>query len=196
MDELLTLDTLLQCRKVYIVTVVRKLLNKPLRKEVGSKALRKEAQNSSSEVQRYLGLGWIGVYEVLNKYDYDFDVNSLIDLWEDFQLFLLQLRCLFLELEKILTLWEKLIYFILYFSFSEFPNRLRPLCTTMPWTIWPALVVLWGVCWMFFDELIWNWEYQGNLLTASNVIGEFENIDSSDLFQGDLSLFLLYPKTC
>ncbi|KAK0660110.1 hypothetical protein QBC41DRAFT_43713 [Cercophora samala] len=26
---------------------------------------------------------------------------------------------------------------------------MRHLCTTMPWTIWPALVVLWGVCWMF-----------------------------------------------
>jgi hypothetical protein len=23
------------------------------------------------------------------------------------------------------------------------------LCTTMPWTIWTALMVLWGVCWMF-----------------------------------------------
>jgi len=34
-------------------------------------------------------------------------------------------------------------------GFSEFPNSMRPPCTTMPWTIWPALVVLWGVCWMF-----------------------------------------------
>ncbi|KAM0251137.1 hypothetical protein ACHAQJ_008307 [Trichoderma viride] len=24
----------------------------------------------------------------------------------------------------------------------------------MPWTIWPALVVLWGVCWMFNSELV------------------------------------------
>ncbi|CAH0019842.1 unnamed protein product [Clonostachys rhizophaga] len=31
----------------------------------------------------------------------------------------------------------------------EFPHAVRHLCTTMPWTIWPALVVLWGVCWMF-----------------------------------------------
>ncbi len=22
----------------------------------------------------------------------------------------------------------------------------------MPWTIWPALVVLWGVCWMFIQH--------------------------------------------
>ncbi|RYP50005.1 hypothetical protein DL768_004360 [Monosporascus sp. mg162] len=33
----------------------------------------------------------------------------------------------------------------------EFPNNFRHPCTTMPWTIWPALVVLWGVCWMFYN---------------------------------------------
>ncbi|KAH7196230.1 hypothetical protein BKA60DRAFT_660589 [Fusarium oxysporum] len=31
----------------------------------------------------------------------------------------------------------------------EFPNNIRHVCTTMPWTILPALLVLWGVCWMF-----------------------------------------------
>lgn len=31
----------------------------------------------------------------------------------------------------------------------EFPNNIRHICTTMPWTIFPALIVLWGVCWMF-----------------------------------------------
>ncbi|KAM0230512.1 hypothetical protein ACHAPO_009277 [Fusarium lateritium] len=31
----------------------------------------------------------------------------------------------------------------------EFPNNIRHTCTTMPWTIRPALLVLWGVCWMF-----------------------------------------------
>lgn len=31
----------------------------------------------------------------------------------------------------------------------EFPNNIRHTCTTMPWTILPALIVLWGVCWMF-----------------------------------------------
>ena len=25
-------------------------------------------------------------------------------------------------------------------------------CTTMPWTVWPSLVVLWGVCWMFYGS--------------------------------------------
>jgi hypothetical protein len=28
-------------------------------------------------------------------------------------------------------------------------KKFRPPSTTMPWTIWPALVVLWGVFWMF-----------------------------------------------
>jgi hypothetical protein len=36
--------------------------------------------------------------------------------------------------------------------YSEFPGRIRPPCTTMPWTIWPALIVLWGVCWMFYPS--------------------------------------------
>lgn len=46
-----------------------------------------------------------------------------------------------------------LIYALIFFClFNEFPNSIRHLCTTMPWTIWPALVVLWGVCWMFYSE--------------------------------------------
>jgi hypothetical protein len=45
--------------------------------------------------------------------------------------------------------------------FSEFANRIRPRCTTMPWTIRPALVVLWGVCWMF---------YYGNLHFTSDAL--------------------------
>ena len=31
-----------------------------------------------------------------------------------------------------------------------FPNRKRIPCSTMPWMIRPSLVVLWGVCWMFY----------------------------------------------
>lgn len=30
------------------------------------------------------------------------------------------------------------------------PNRHRPPCRTMPWDILPSLVILWGVCWMFY----------------------------------------------
>ncbi|KAL8841501.1 MAG: hypothetical protein Q9170_000884 [Blastenia crenularia] len=36
--------------------------------------------------------------------------------------------------------------------FSEWPSGRRPLNTTWPWNIRPSLVVLWGVCWMFYDN--------------------------------------------
>lgn len=50
-------------------------------------------------------------------------------------------------------LFEQLMKALLFIcNFSEFPNKFRPPCTTMPWNIWPALVVLWGVCWMFYDN--------------------------------------------
>ncbi|KIX04750.1 uncharacterized protein Z518_05620 [Rhinocladiella mackenziei CBS 650.93] len=55
----------------------------------------------------------------------------------------------------------------------------------MPWTIWPALVVLWGVCWMFYDEPKWNWGDQGDLPTTSNTTELFEGIEPADPFQGD-----------
>ncbi|KAL7798296.1 hypothetical protein V8C37DRAFT_251405 [Trichoderma ceciliae] len=52
---------------------------------------------------------------------------------------------------------QLLIYAVIFYNlFSEFPNGMRHLCTTMPWTIWPALVVLWGVCWMFYPDLVPN----------------------------------------
>jgi hypothetical protein len=35
--------------------------------------------------------------------------------------------------------------------FFEFPDARHPLSTTWPWSIRPALAVLWGVCWMFYD---------------------------------------------
>ena len=36
--------------------------------------------------------------------------------------------------------------------FAEWPNGQHPLSTTWPWNIKPALLVLWGVCWMFYDN--------------------------------------------
>jgi hypothetical protein len=52
------------------------------------------------------------------------------------------------------TLWQKLLDNLLFFcNFSGFPHKYRPPCTTMPWNIWPSLVVLWGVCWMFYNPL-------------------------------------------
>jgi hypothetical protein len=50
----------------------------------------------------------------------------------------------------VLHFLKYLLLQILFRSFSIFPGTVRPRCTTMPWTIWPALVVLWGVCWMFY----------------------------------------------
>lgn len=73
------------------------------------------------------------------------------------QVMLEELRRGFLErLDRIIqTLQRWLNLFALFLSrafFFEFPNNLRHLCTTMPWSIWPALVVLWGVCWMFYSQ--------------------------------------------
>lgn len=52
--------------------------------------------------------------------------------------------------QSLLECLLELTYFIrLSRLWSEFPRSKRHLCTTMPWTIWPSLVVLWGVCWMF-----------------------------------------------
>ena len=34
--------------------------------------------------------------------------------------------------------------------YAEWPNCHRPLSTTWPWNIKPSLLVLWGVCWMFY----------------------------------------------
>ena len=50
-----------------------------------------------------------------------------------------------------LSLWKQLKY-LTFFSlfYSEHPNGIRKLCTTMPWSILPSLAVLWGVCWMFY----------------------------------------------
>ncbi|KAL9078855.1 MAG: hypothetical protein Q9157_002225 [Trypethelium eluteriae] len=125
--------------------------------------LRQELENSLSNVQRYLSLGWIGVYEVLHAKNLSvgcmINMDNLLDLWHKFHSSLLQLQRLILELKKTLMFWEKVLYALLLIShFSEFPNRLRPPCTTMPWTIWPALVVLWGVCWMFYEPFNRDWE--------------------------------------
>lgn len=57
------------------------------------------------------------------------------------------------ELMQTVRVYIALILDTVSSGFSEFPNSMRPPCTTMPWTIWPALVVLWGVCWMFYTPL-------------------------------------------
>ncbi|KAF2202787.1 hypothetical protein GQ43DRAFT_439422 [Delitschia confertaspora ATCC 74209] len=48
--------------------------------------------------------------------------------------------------------------------FAEFPNSCRPLSTTWPWSIKPSLAVLWGVCWMFYE----NHQQDGGQATNGN----------------------------
>ncbi|KAI8932208.1 hypothetical protein NX059_011086 [Plenodomus lindquistii] len=36
--------------------------------------------------------------------------------------------------------------------FTEFAEKPQPMSTSFPWTIKPSLAVLWGVCWMFYDN--------------------------------------------
>jgi len=48
-------------------------------------------------------------------------------------------------------------------KFFEFPDRRRPPCTTMPWNIWPALIILWGVCWMFYSPEAPNYELESEI---------------------------------
>ena len=38
--------------------------------------------------------------------------------------------------------------------FNEWPDGRRPLSTTWPWNIRPSLVILWGVCWMFYNNFV------------------------------------------
>lgn len=112
-------------------------------------ALKQKISNSLSDVKNCLECGQIGLLEKLDGLNLDIDIFE--EIWQDFHSFLLQAQDVLLKLHKRLELWEKLLYLVLFFSFfSEFPNSFRHLCTTMPWTIWPALVVLWGVCWMFY----------------------------------------------
>jgi len=54
------------------------------------------------------------------------------------------------DISHIIHVLKCLLLQLLFRSFSIFPGTVRPRCTTMPWSIWPALVVLWGVCWMFY----------------------------------------------
>ena len=55
----------------------------------------------------------------------------------------------------LVLLWLRLFATLLCLSqLFEFPDNIRHLCTTMPWTIRPSLVVLWGVCWMFFAHRV------------------------------------------
>lgn len=66
---------------------------------------------------------------------------------------------------------------------SDFPNRRRPPCTTMPWNIWPALVVLWGVCWMFYSPIACSFLDELDLTLFSELPG----LPLEPLFYGTIS---------
>jgi hypothetical protein len=92
------------------------------------------------------------------------------------------------RLLKLLRGWEKLMYFLLLFlAFAGFPKSLRHLCTTMPWTIWPALVVLWGVCWMFYSPT--DFEAQDFIANSDPFMGI-----SFDQYSGN-ALQIVYQHT-
>jgi hypothetical protein len=60
-------------------------------------------------------------------------------------------------IEHLALLLLKILRFLLsYIRSAGFMNRRRPKCTTMPWEIWPSLVVLWGVCWMFYPPAFYQ----------------------------------------
>ncbi|KAI4203693.1 MAG: hypothetical protein LQ350_001694 [Teloschistes chrysophthalmus] len=55
--------------------------------------------------------------------------------------------------------------------FLEWPNGRRPLSTTWPWNIRPSLVVLWGVCWMFYDNATRSAEQMRQQLETDRRVG-------------------------
>ncbi|KAL9564948.1 hypothetical protein ACKAV7_011400 [Fusarium commune] len=77
----------------------------------------------------------------------------------------------------------------------EFPNNIRHLCTTMPWTIMPVLVVLWGVCWMFIigpGDLELE-KLNAAVPTLSPVASYYELYDGSDAnYEDALQGFLMH----
>ncbi|OAQ67621.2 hypothetical protein VFPPC_03990 [Pochonia chlamydosporia 170] len=64
--------------------------------------------------------------------------------------------------------------------FLEFPKGIPHLCTTMPWTIWPSLIVLWGVCWMFY------WPEENNIDIYFNFEEEFPPTSMQDDMSNEL----------
>ena len=63
----------------------------------------------------------------------------------------------FADIERLIELFfvvmVVMIFCIVAFGMCmEYPNNYRLPCITMPWDIWPALAVLWGVYWMFYSS--------------------------------------------
>lgn len=69
--------------------------------------------------------------------------------------------------------------------FTEWPSGERLLSTTWPWNIRPSLVVLWGVCWMFYTPDQKNEDNPRSPAAQQLVDGSVNWIPGSDFF-GDL----------
>ena len=55
--------------------------------------------------------------------------------------------------------------------FTEWPSGERPLSTTWPWNIRPSLVILWGVCWMFYPQVQDSTQNNGQGDSALDTLG-------------------------
>jgi hypothetical protein len=99
--------------------------------------------------------------------------DATLCVWEFICPLLLATQESLRELQKRLKLWGTLLYLILFFCFfSVFPNNFRHSCTTMPWTIWPALV-LWGVCWMFYEPSADNGDEFAGMVAENNTLSPY-----------------------
>jgi len=81
-------------------------------KELRFQDLRKNVRNTTSDVKRYLNLGWIGLCEILCEQDWSMD--NVMEIWDKFHLFLLRLQHLFQKSEQVLTMWEKMLYLFFF----------------------------------------------------------------------------------
>jgi hypothetical protein len=85
----------------------------------------------------------------------------------------------------------------------EFPNNVRHTCTTMPWTIFPALLVLWGVCWMFIIGSSQSEHEWGNAVdpmfspvpAAYDFYADFHGIGiQGNVFADFVEVYLMYKR--
>jgi hypothetical protein len=74
--------------------------------------------------------------------------------------------------------------------FTEWPSGQRPLSTTWPWNIRPSLVVLWGVCWMFYTPEQHNEDKPRSPAQqlVDESVGWTPSFSSEDLEQGTSNL--------
>lgn len=114
-------------------------------------ALSSQIRKSPSQFQQQLDNYKLELIHYLNMLGYGDDRIDELCKWLDSNLEEAQ-KQLILQLWLLAKLLRLLVDGPTAASFAEFPNNLRPPCTTMPWIIVPALFVLWGVCWMFYGE--------------------------------------------